>query len=308
MKDKYGEPYKYDSTFVAKCRKLQSIYRVTIGQDIRPYNGKLYGNYISDGEKSGANFLREYIFEYVKKRVKEKKSYETINSDRLYNNLLSSQPMAFNLFYPLIKMLEDDASKTTKALKMALPEIPIHQVTDIKIEFIPENHDELTGDLTAMDAIIYFNDEEDNPCFVAVETKYSENLGTNEASVKENRKSPKEIIKELDLFVPNIEEKINNKEIKLTQIYRNFILSERYGEDVNNKSYSIVLSPHEHPSTEKEVNSLIQYLKSEYHYKLKAIKLENFVQGLIMNSDGDYKSVFEDFYDRYLNFSKLKNC
>ena len=62
-----GEPYSGDSKFVAKCRKLQSIYRAELGLAIRPYKGRdgvhYYGNYIEGGEKSGANFLADYIFE-----------------------------------------------------------------------------------------------------------------------------------------------------------------------------------------------------------------------------------------------------
>ena len=306
MENKYGEPYRYDSRFVADRRKLQSIDRFEKKQKIKPYKGKYYGNYISNGENTGVNFLRDYIFEYAKKRVKEKKPYETINSDRLYNNLLSSQPMAFNLFYPLKKMLEEDNLKATKVIQMSLPEIPIHKVTNVDIEFIPEDYEELTGDLTAMDAIIEFEDKEGNSCFVAIETKYSENLGVNEASIKKDKKHPKEILKELQLFVSDIEEKIEKKEIKLTQIYRNFILSERYGNKYKKKSYSIILAPKDHPSTEKEKESLLQYLKPEYRYKLNVVDIESFVSKLIINSEGDYKYVFEEFDDRYLNLSKLE--
>ena len=60
MKKILGEKYKGDSPYVANCRKLQSIYRVEIGEEIRPYtdrNGNVhyYGNYINNGEspKSG---------------------------------------------------------------------------------------------------------------------------------------------------------------------------------------------------------------------------------------------------------------
>ena len=136
----YGEEYKGDSKFVAECRKLQSIYRVEIGEEIRPYTDRYgnlhyYGNYISNGEnpKEGCwkNFLTEKAFNYAKERVnpKNKKPYETIESDRLFNNLLSSQPMAFNLFCPLRQMLEESPEIATKVIKTALPGYPIHKVT-----------------------------------------------------------------------------------------------------------------------------------------------------------------------------------
>ena len=54
-----------------------------------------YGNMISGGEVSGKNFLMKETFEYAKKRVAKKSKNETIDGFRLFNNLLSSQPMTF---------------------------------------------------------------------------------------------------------------------------------------------------------------------------------------------------------------------
>ena len=190
MKNIFGEEYKGDSRFVAKCRKLQSIYRYEIGEEIRPYTDRYgnlhyYGNYISNGEnpKEGCwkNFLTEYAFDYARLRVKNKKKYETIEGNRLFNNLLSSQPMAFNLFCPLRQMREESPETATKVMKAALPCYSIHEVTEVDLEFIPEKYKVLTGDKSAMDAIIRFKDEEGKNGFIAVETKYSENLGTNVA-------------------------------------------------------------------------------------------------------------------------------
>lgn len=302
-----GRQHKGDSKFVAKCRLLQSIYRVEIGEDEgyiqRGSKRYFYGNYIMNGDKTGKNFLEDYIFDYAKKRVNNRKHYETINEERLFNNLLSSQPMAFNLFCPLIKMLEEDESSTTDILRAALPDYNIKKVTKIDLEFIPDNFKELTNDLTAMDAIIEFTDNEGIPSFIAIETKYSENLGVNEASRKGKGK---ETITSLGIFRTEIKERIENKEVNLTQIYRNFLLSETYGIDQNKKAYSIVLAPQEHPTTGDEVNSLKNELKEEYRYKISSVNLEDFVLKLIEKSQGKYQATFRAFYDRYLNFEKTK--
>ncbi|MBE6276671.1 MAG: hypothetical protein E7096_10105 [Bacteroides sp.] len=302
-----GRKHKGDSKFVAKCRLLQSIYRVEIGEDEgyiqRGSKRYFYGNYIMNGDKTGKNFLEDYIFDYAKKRVNNRKHYETINEERLFNNLLSSQPMAFNLFCPLIKMLEEDESSTTDILRAALPDYNIKKVMKIDLEFIPDNFKELTNDLTAMDAIIEFTDNESIPSFIAIETKYSENLGVNEASRKGKGK---ETITSLGIFRTEIKERIENKEVNLTQIYRNFLLSETYGIDQNKKAYSIVLAPQEHPTTGDEVNSLKNELKEEYRYKISSVNLEDFVLKLIEKSQGKYQATFRAFYDRYLNFEKTK--
>ena len=306
-----GRQHKGDSKFVAKCRLLQSIYRVEIGEDEgyiqRGSKRYFYGNYIMNGDKTGKNFLEDYIFDYAKKRVNNRKHYETINEERLFNNLLSSQPMAFNLFCPLIKMLEEDESSATDILRAALPNYNINKVTKIDLEFIPKNHEELTNDRTAMDAIIEFTDNDGIPSFIAIETKYSENLGTNEASDKgKGKEKAIETIKSLRIFQSEIENRITSKEVALTQIYRNFLLSETYGIDQNKKAYSIVLAPKEHPTTTNEVNSLKNELKEEYRYKISSVYLKDFVLKLIEKSQSKYQATFRAFYDRYLNYKKNK--
>ena len=315
MKNILGEEYKGDSRFVAKCRKLQSIYRYEIGEEIRPYTdryGKVhyYGNYIENGDTprecgdGWKNFLTEYAFNYAKDRVTNRHKYETIESDRLFNNLLSSQPMAFNLFCPLKQMLEMCSEVASKVIRTALPDYPIHKVTKVDLEFIPENYEKLTGDKSAMDAIIRFEDEEGKDGFIAIETKYSENLGTNVAS---RREKSIECIKQLKCFSPDVEQSIIAGNTALTQIYRNFLLSEMYGFYEGIQSYSIILAPKEHPTTNNELESLTNVLRDEYKNKIKKIDLENFVNTIINNSPNEYRAVFERFYDRYLNFDKLKD-
>ena len=324
MEKKYGEEYKGDSRFVADCRKLQSIYRVEIGEEIRPYtdrygNVHYYGNYISNGEipkeNCWKNFLSVCAFNYAKKRLDPeiKKPYETIEPDRLFNNLLSSQPMAFNLFCPLRQMREESPEIATQVIKAALPDYPIHRVTDVDLEFIPEKYTELTGDKSAMDAIIKFVDSDGRGGFIAIETKYSENLGTNAAYKRDEsgKKVPRtqcvNAIKKLQCFTPDVEKRIMEGDTPLTQIYRNFLLSEMYGFEKGLLSYSIILAPRRHPSTKRELVSLTNGLREEYKNKIEKIDLEDFVERIISVCPVEYATIFERFYDRYLNFDKLKN-
>lgn len=311
--DIYGEKYSGDSRFVAKCRQLQSIFRVEIGENIRPYHGRdgkvhYYGNYIDGGEVSGANFLTKHAFKHALERIdpSNKKDYETIEPDRLFNNLLSSQPMAFNLFCPLQEMLLESPKAATNTIKAALPYYSIQKVIAICLEYIPEDYKDLTGDKSAMDAIIRFIDINNKEGFIAIETKYSENLGTNIASEKGNAKMRAlETIKKIKCFQPSIEDDIINNNVKLTQIYRNFLLSESYGMKYQLDSYSIVMAPKDHPTTKNEVDSLSVKLLNAYKHKLKDVSLEEFVGNIIKHCPNKYIPVFKRFYDRYLNFSKL---
>ena len=73
------------------------------------------------------------------------------------------------------------------------------------------------------------------------------------------------------------------------------------------ESYSIILAPKNHPSTDNEVNSLLRELREEYKNKIEEINLEDFVKRIISVCPEEYATIFERFYDRYLNFDKLKN-
>ena len=132
------------------------------------------------------------------------------------------------------------------------------------------------------------------------------NLSIDVRAVFDEKELFKETITSLGIFRTEIKERIENKEVNLTQIYRNFLLSETYGIDQNKKAYSIVLAPQEHPTTGDEVNSLKNELKEEYRYKISSVNLEDFVLKLIEKSQGKYQATFRAFYDRYLNFEKTK--
>ena len=309
--DKYGEEYSGDSKFVADCRLLQSMYRVEIGEAIRPYKSRdgkthYYGNYIEGGEESGKNFLTEHAFSYAKYRVENKQKHETIESDRLFNNLLSSQSMAFNLFCPLQKLRSEAPQEATRAIQSALPHYDIALVKEVALEFIPEKYKDITGDKSAMDAIIRYVDSEGKDCFTAIETKYSESLGANEAADKATKEQERRVAVELGIFRDEAAEKIASGDVPLTQIYRNFLLSEAYGNRYGLASYSIILSPSIHPSTEREVDSLLPELKEEYAEKLRIVHLEDFVDALIANTPEEYSSLFDRFRSRYLDFDKAR--
>ena len=116
-----------------------------------------------------------------------------------------------------------------------------------------------------------------------------------------------EAVKQLQCFNPDVEKNIMGGNTPLTQIYRNFLLSEMYGFEKGLLSYSIILAPKRHPSTKRELESLTNGLREEYKNKIKEIKLEDFVESIISICSVEYANIFKRFYDRYLNFDKLKN-
>ena len=145
-------------------------------------------------------------------------------------------------------------------------------VKQVTLEFIPKEYKIITGDKSAMDAIVRYYNTDEKECFIAVETKYSESLGTNEAKDESTKRQERDVAVSLGVFTKEAEERIASGRIPLTQIYRNFLLSEAYGRREGLESYSIILAPSIHPSTSAEVASLYPELKEEHRDKLPLIR------------------------------------
>lgn len=306
-----------------KCRELQGEYREKMGEPMGKGPFRKSSNYqinmLVNGEKTGKNFVNEFTFNYAKHRVENIQPNETIDEYRLFNNMLSSQPMAFNLFCPFIQMLEEGkVEAVTSIFKSIFPDKCIGEVTEVGLEFLHTDIGNYLNDCTAMDAIVRYKDTDGKPAFIAIETKYTDVLGEN-TSGRQNVKYDYWIEK-IGMFKPDTEAELirsakaaktaeNRKELKkllkgmkvVTQIYRNFLLTECYGiQEGAGRCYSVVLAPAQHPTTEKEVASLKDELKPEYRYKISAVSLEDFVERTLQVCPEEDKAPFLYFKDRYI--------
>ncbi|MFO7853454.1 MAG: hypothetical protein R6X28_13500 [Bacteroidales bacterium] len=309
--------YSSNGDFTTRAAILQSWYRVSINEKCglgnknivkgRDQHGKTildpvkqeYGHLVEGGETRNINFFFQETYEYAKYRVEHKKPEETIKADRLFNNLLSSMPMAFNLFHPLILIKHQYPERLNAMIQNAFPEYPIHKVTDVLIEFIPLPIEQYTGDRSAMDAAILFQDSDRNDYLISIETKYIDQLGKNTA--KENALKLETAINS-ELFNSDGIDTISKG---CTQIYRNFLLAEKYRIVHGLRdSYSIILAPADHPTTNSEITSLKENLRPEFQYKIQKYSLEDFIEALKPDCPEEYKNWLNWFYDRYLNFNK----
>lgn len=314
-----GNIYSSDGDFTTKAAIQQSAYRVSInekcgtgkknitigfGADGKPILKSIeqeYGHLVTEGKLRNKNFFYEETFEYAKHRVYNKKKDETIKADRLFNNLLSSMPMAFNLFHPLMMIREKHPDALNKMIRNAFHWLPISEVKQILIEFIPDQISLYTGDRSAMDAAILFSNSSGENFIISIETKYIDRLGKN--LPHENRLHIN-TAKRLNFFSLKGVETIQKS---CTQIYRNFLLTEKY-RIVNglSDSYSIIMSPAEHPTTDIEIRGLHENLKPEYHYKLRKYTLEDFAKALKSDCPMDFLPWLSWFRERYLDFEKTE--
>lgn len=295
--------YMTTAEFTRRCRELQGRYRERMGEPMGKGPFRKSPNYqinmLVNGEKTGKNFVNDYAFNYAKYRVKNMQLHETINSYRLFNNMLSSQPMAFNLFCPFIQMLEEGkAEAVTRIFQAIFPDKYIGEVTKVGLEYLQTDIENYLNDCTAMDAIVRYKDTDEKPAFIAIETKYTDVLGENTGKAQDKYH---EWIKRIKMFKPETEKDLLSGKKVVTQIYRNFLLTECYGIVENaNRCYSVVLAPAQHPTTEKEVASLKNELLPEYQYKISAVSLEDFIEKTLKVCPKEDNAPFLYFKDRYI--------
>jgi hypothetical protein len=298
-----GPQSKSDNKFVAKHRLHQSKYRSEILKEnfgIGPTanSGNHYGNMLIDGEKSGSNFTSLAAFRYAIQRTYDKNinKYLTIDNYRLFNNMLSSMPMCFNLFSDLRELLISDKDSCSNIIKSLFKDVNwISSVEYIGVEFIPTPIEQYTNDKTAFDAIIIVQDVDRKKGVLSIETKYTDLLGSN--SSKNNDKK-NELIEKYKLFSP---ETVTNLKVNgYKQIYRNYLLTFAFAKSNKFTNFcNVIISPSEDELSKEELLELQTSLRRNKSSIMK-IDLEEFINRGCSTEVGAIKSVYKQLKKRYV--------
>lgn len=159
-----------DNKFTARMRFHQSWYRHAVlncppGPNPNARHA-LYGSMLTEKDGlGGKNFLTPDIFHSALDRYPlDSPSF----NDRLYCNMLSSQPMCFNLLAPL------SSDPVATILFQRMPGFPADAVvTNIQFEFAPTKQSHLQ-DASAFDAFLEYQRSDGSRGFVGIETKLTE--------------------------------------------------------------------------------------------------------------------------------------
>jgi hypothetical protein len=297
LRIKYHTDYLDQSDFSSKARLLQSIWRTERG-----FGFDKYGNFLKEdfAKQTGANYLTDSIFEIVKSEVESAKTQgKVISEPRIWNNLLSSQPLAFNLFGEL----KLNGLLATKVFQELYPDLKIDKITNIEFEHSPGRKDlKYTGDSSAFDVFIEYLTTSGQLSFLGIEVKYAEHLKDNPSTHKERYE---EISKESGFFDLSHLEKLKEKPIQ--QIWRDHLLT--LSLFISNKDYFrgdfIYLFPSENTEC---VNALAIYERTflpKMENYFKPLTIERIVGLLKEHSTEKWITEFED---RYLNFNKINAC
>lgn len=178
---RYRVAERSDGTeFRRKARLLASLWREEQGLAPGTYHpppraGKTQPRVLGsrldpDQARAGKNFLTPTILQQVRKRLAEPETHQLIKEDRLWGDLLSSQPLCFNLFGELAADLE----LATRAARACWPG-RVAQVTEVRFEWSPGRRDlRYLGNRTAFDAVFLHTTPTGGRGFIGIETKYHE--------------------------------------------------------------------------------------------------------------------------------------
>jgi hypothetical protein len=220
-----------ESGFKKKMRIHQAWWRTFVlveepGQHPVRKNETI-GNTILYGRIDRKNFLSQNIIDAVEETIQERKVAKSgiLEEDRLFNNLLSSQPLCFNFFGELKK----DTVLALRVLQCFYPELT--EVLNVKFEFAPD--EKYTNDNSAFD-VAFEVMAGDKKGLLGIECKYTDFF------------SPKKYDREEYLRIYNKSRNTifmapykNFIVSKFNQLFRNQLIGEAL---VQNKEYDFIFT------------------------------------------------------------------
>ena len=175
-----------DTRFKAAARLLQALWRAERGIPMGIHaqaNGeprKLGSRIEASYAKQGANFLSPAIAKLAFRESVYREIGAVIEQERLWTNMLSSQPLCFNLFGDL----KLNPEKGSKFFQRLFPDY-VAEVEGIYFEHSPGRGDaSFTADNTAFDVFVTCRTPEGKQGFIAIEVKYSEAMAEPLATLR----------------------------------------------------------------------------------------------------------------------------
>lgn len=282
--------YPRDTVFAAKARLLQSIWREDNGLD---YNiDKKYGNYLTDTDaKLKKNFFTRDIGDLVQREIKNKE--KMIGQPRIWNNLLSSQPLAFNLFGEL--KLEEGLKTATAVFRELFPN-QVKKVTAIEFEWSPgRRNPKYTNDRSAFDVFVKYKSIDGENCFYGIEVKYAENMKENSAR---NREEYVKVSEDMGIYKSESLDILKNT--NLQQLWRDHLLVGSMFKTNNdyNRGDFIILYPGGNTECGELIEKYVKTFKGDDNYFIP-LTLELFYNALSNNLKDKWVN---EFNKRYLNY------
>lgn len=287
------------SPFQRKARILQAMWRQKRRLPICIHASKRRGASMDAvaAEASLANYLTPLIRQVVRREVLDptKSEGKMYGRPRIFNSLLSSQPLAFNLFAPLkldLRLATQVLGRMTRGR--------CYHVTGIEFEYSPGRRDpRYLGDRSAFDVFVTFQTKKGDASFLGIEVKYHENL-LDSASGHHARYD--EVAQAMGCFLPSARDNLRTE--PLQQIWRDHLLCGCLAQaDGFAEGTFILLSPRDNTACSAAIDKYRRCLSCDTtfeHWTLEAL-----VRAIRHFRDDKW---IHDFHDRYLDFRKVEKA
>lgn len=286
--------------FQRRARVRQSIWReersypigVHRGRNgIRPLGSRLAMPW---ARETLSNYLTSTIRKVVEREVldKEKSAGKLYGKPRIFEDLLSSQPMAFNLFAELQQDLP-----LASSVFQTLSDGRIAEITGIEFEWSPGPGDpKFLEDRSAFDVYATYLTPSGQTGFAGIEVKYHETLI---GSAAKHRERYDEVADGMACF-PDRPRKALKKQ-PLQQIWRDHLLA---GSLLATKRFDdgffVFLYPQGNELCDRAIKDYEDCLSNTSSFERWT--LENVCAAVVDNTHSNWINVFKD---RYLNFGKV---
>jgi hypothetical protein len=284
-----------DNAFQRRARILQTLWREAQRLPIGEHRGRPLGSRLvmPDAQTGLTNYLTDNIRDVVRREVLDPKrsAGKLFGRPRIFNDLLSSQPLCFNLFGELSLDLAL-ASRVFADLAGGR----IATVTAIGFEHSPGRGDaKYTGDRSAFDVFVEYVTS-GRRGFLGVEVKYHEALGDPQAP---HRSRYDEIAERAACFAASATVRL--KASPLQQIWRDHLLAHAL---VQSGEYDegtfAFLYPRENGRCVDAVAAYRTCVKEPSAFE--AWTLEDVAEAVRRHGGGSWVGAF---VDRYLAFQKI---
>ena len=242
--------------FKRRMRAHQSWYRaavLNVGYGVGPNEGSSasYGNYLEvEAAERGDNFLNEHIWEVVQDRIAQGGG---VTRYRCLHNLLSSQPMCFNLFGQFVGR----PHVATPLFSALLPDV-VGEVEDVRVEWAPGPKARYLDDETSFDAFVKVRRAGDGaPGFLAIETKLTEPFSQKRYGIDHRPAYASWMSRSDSPWIPESGEQVTD--LRWNQLWRNHMLATSLVEDeASPYEFGVPIVVH-HPLDARGVEAVIGY-------------------------------------------------
>lgn len=286
---------------IIATRMLQGVYRGTKHESD-------YCNMLDHTEIDlSVNFMRHKRLEadamaeineiHGRNRLSDKK--------RLLYNLLSSQPLAFNLFLPL---RWDNYQTATLVFEALFPDLQISKITRIKLEYFPGD-DQLAQrkkiDNSCFDVYVEYLTGSNEKGGIGVEVKYTESFSqTNFNDLKDSDPRRKRYIREITTFNDQFSVKygIDYLGPKYNQLFRNQLLTHSAMKNDPELKSCIQLVLHSANDTKcvEAIQGFDQLLKKKNEFRV--LTIEDLISAIQERCNQEMQALYGAIYNRYCNY------